>query len=144
MQFTINNPLYECVKLKHRYFLPTDYPMFSSWWESWGWDPFPELLLPPTGIIVSNQGVDICGGFLYKTDSLVCWAENYISNKEAPRELRAGSIEYLINCLAEEGRRHGFKIMMSSVSHKGLVTKLIASGFDPKYEDKMCNLMRVL
>ena len=118
--------------------------MICQWWDDWGWTPFPEICLPKTGVIVSKDGVDLAASFLYATDSCVCWAENFISNKHAPRELRKGSIEYLIEKTIEEGKNQGFLVMMSSVEHKGLIKKLLNAGYDKNIETNMTNLTRAL
>lgn len=130
--------------MQYRYYKPEDYSMLTQWWESWSWGAFPEAALPATGIIISNEGVDVAAAFLYKTDSCVCWAENYISSKEAPRNLRRGAIEFLIKRMMVEAKEQGFAIMMSSVQHSGLIKKLIEAGCEEEYETGMSNLMKVL
>ena len=130
--------------MKHRYYTQNDYLMLTKWWESWDWMALPEVTLPATGIIITNQGVDICAAFLYKTDSAVCWAENFIIDKQAPRDLRRGAVECLIKQITIEAKEQGFAVMMSSIQHEGLIKKLIASGYSPEYEKNMCNLVRVL
>lgn len=104
----------------------------------------PEVALPKTGIIISRDGVDLAASFIYATDSCVCWAENFITNKKAPRELRKGSVDYLIEMTIEEGKRQGFLVMMSSVHHEGLIKKLLKAGYDENVESGMTNLTRVL
>lgn len=144
MQFAVNNPLYERNKLKHRYVTEQDYDMLCEWWKSWNWAALPQVCLPKVGIIVSNGGEDVAAAFLYKTDSCVCWAENFISNKAAKRENRKGSIEYLIEVLTQEAKDSGFILMMSSINHKGLIDKLLKCGYNPEYETNMSNLVKVL
>jgi len=130
--------------MEYRYYTPTDYLMLKTWWESWGWDAIPEVALPKTGIIVSNNGEDVTAGFIYKTDSCVCWAENYISSKTASKEARQGAVEFLIDKMMVEAKEQGFIVMMSSVQHKGLVSKLVNAGCDPNIETNMTNLTKVL
>jgi len=130
--------------MEYRYYKSEDHPMLAQWWESWGWVVLPEVVLSKTGIIISNGGVDVTAGFLYKTDSAVCWAENYISNKTAPKELRKGSVEFLIERLMIEAKEQGFMVIMSSVQHKGLIQKLVDAGCDAQYESNMSNLVKVL
>lgn len=131
--------------MESRYFdLDDDYATVSKWFESWGWPPMPKQFLSTTGIIVSNGGVDICAAWLYKTDSAACWAEHYISNREAPKELRGGAVQFLIEKLIEEGKNKGFQLMMSSVKQKGLIKKLLDAGCHKEYDTGMCNLARSL
>ena len=130
--------------MEYRLYTKEDYPIIVEWWEDWGWTPFPEIALPKTGIIISKDGVDLAASFIYATDSCVCWAENFISNKKAPRDLRKGSIEFLIEKTVEEGKNQGFLIMMSSVEHEGLIKKLVDAGYDKTVERGMTNLTRKL
>ena len=130
--------------MEYRFYKSEDHPMVAHWWESWGWDVFPEIALPETGVIMTNGGVDVAVGFLYKTDSCVCWAENFVASKTAPRELRKGAIDALIKQMAIVAKEQGFLMMMSSVQHPGLIKKLIAAGYNEKYETNMSNLMKVL
>jgi hypothetical protein len=130
--------------MEHRYYTKEDYPQLVTWWQDWGWAAFPEMALPKTGIIVSKDGVDLAASFLYTTDSCVCWAENFISNKKAPRHLRKGAVDFLIEKTIEEAKNQGFLIMMSSVQHEGLIKKLLNAGYDKNIETGMTNLTRVL
>jgi len=129
--------------MESRLYTTEDYKTVYKWWKDWNWDAMPEVALPETGIVVSKDGVDLAASFIYKTDSIVCWAENFISNKKAPRELRKGSVEFLIEKTVEQARDMGFNIMMSSISHKGLIDKLTNAGYQVS-DTKMTNLVRVL
>jgi hypothetical protein len=102
------------------------------------------MFLPEIGIIISNEGFNLCAGFLYKTDSATCWAENYILNKDAPKEISKGCIDLLIQRLIIEGREQGFKLMMSSVNHPSLIKKLLKAGCVKKFDSNMSNLAMVL
>ncbi len=117
--------------------------MVCKWWEQWGWPAIPEICLPTTGIVIQGER-SLCAGWLYRTDSAVCWAENYVSDKTVSKAERTGSVEMLINSLIEEGHRLGFKVLMSSVRNPSLINKLIKSGFDVNYDKDMSNLTRVL
>jgi len=130
--------------MKARYFTEQDYAKISSWFIDWGWDAIPLAFLSSCGVVVSNEGVDICAGWVYSTDSAACWGENYISDKNTPKELRVGAIEFLIDRMAEEAKSKGFLVMMSSVKHRGLIKKLLSCGFEADYEQDMCNLTRIL
>ena len=130
--------------MEYRYYQATDHLMIAKWWESWGWDVLPEMALPTTGIIVTNEGEDIAAVFLYKTDSCVCWAEHFVVNKGASREARKGGIDFLIKTVMEEAKSQGFAIMMASMQHDGLIAKMIDAGCDENTETNMTNLVKVL
>lgn len=130
--------------MEYRYYKAIDHPMVAKWWESWGWDVLPELALPTTGIVVSNEGEDIAVAFLYKTDSCICWAEHFVVSKEASRQARKGGVDFLIKTMMEEAKRQGFIMMMASMQHKGLIGKMLDAGCDENTEINMTNLIKVL
>jgi len=121
------------------------YAMLASWWDSWaGWVAIPPMMLPENGLVIySDCGVPLCAGFLYKTDSCVAWAEHIISSKEAPKELRGGSVEFLINSLSNCAKDLGFKAVMSSIIHTGLINKMLSCGYT-KTDLNMTNMLKVL
>ena len=121
----------------------SDYSMLCKWWEHWGWSPLGEATLSKTGLIVTNQGIDVASCFIYKTDSCVCWIEHYLINKQASKHARRGAIEFLIDASVEKAKQMGFAVSMSSVNHKGLIEKLIQSGYSHG-DSNMSNLVRGL
>lgn len=120
-----------------------DHAMLEMWWSAWGWPAIPEVALSTTGIIVHNKGVDVACCFIYKTDSCVCWIEHYLVNKEAPKAARGGAIDFLIDESLKRAKDMGFVISMSSVNHKGLINKLVKSGYSNE-ENNMSNMVRFL
>ncbi len=129
--------------MQYRFFTEDDYAMICSWWESWKWQPIPITSLPKTGIIVSNGGVDVCAAFLYKSDSAICWLEWFISNPQAKREQRKGSIEYLIDVSADVAREYGFSMILCSLKHENLMRKVEDAGF-VRTETGMTNFIGVV
>lgn len=101
------------------------YAMLASWWDSWtGWVAIPSIMLPENGLIIySDCGVPLCAGFVYKTDSAIAWVEHIISSKDAPKELRGGSVEFLIIELSVLAKELGFIIALTSSKHNGLIQK---------------------
>ena len=129
--------------MQSRYYTPEDYENVANWWKQWDWEPLPQIALPEIGIVVSNQGVDLGVAFLYQTDSCICWAENYVVNKEVDKKLRAGCVEFLIEKIIEEAKELGFLMVMSSVTHTFLIKKLLRAGYQVT-DKEMTNLLRVL
>lgn len=129
--------------MEYRLYKPEDYKTIYGWWKDWGWEPFPEVAMPENGVIVFEGDVDLAASFIYKTDSCVCWIENFISNKKAPRDLRGGAVEFLIQSSYEHAKDMGFGMAMSSISHKGLIDKMVGEGAVVS-DTKMTNLVRVL
>jgi hypothetical protein len=129
--------------MKIRNFDLDDYLEVEKWWKSWGWSPIPPTFLSSTGFVVESDKL-ICAGWLYKTDSAVCWAENYIANKEVGKKERAEGLDMLIETLIQEGKKEGFKVMMSSTRCPFLIKKLLKAGCEKIYDTGMSNLVRVL
>ena len=56
-----------------------------GWWKDWGWVAPPKDFLPQNGeggIIILDGDVPICAGFLYASNSNLCWVDWIISNKQ--------------------------------------------------------------
>lgn len=82
-----------------------DYERLSKWYEAWGYSNIPPAILPPHGLIVSNQDYDIAAAFLYVTDGKVALIEGIILNPEATKEQRVGVHTFLniaLKLLAKE------------------------------------------
>lgn len=100
------------------------YKMLCNWWVSWKWDALPSEALPQNGLLLySDCGVPVCAGFVYQTDSCIAWIEHIISNKQAPKDLRRGAIEFLITELSLLAKELGFIIALTSSKHNGLISK---------------------
>lgn len=101
------------------------YAMLALWWDSWAdWVAIPPMMLPENGLIIySDCNVPLCAGFVYKTDSCIAWVEHIISSKDAPKELRGGSVEFLINELSLLAKGLGFLICLTSSNKNGLIAK---------------------
>ena len=108
---------------------PENYAELSQWWAEWGWPPIPEAYLPPDGLIVSAEGKNICAAFLYRTNTPICWAENYISFKGADKRIRQNALDLLIESLVEKAMTFNFQVVMSSIHHPVLGKRLEKSGF---------------
>ena len=101
-----------------------------KWWKDWRWIAPSFDMLPGTGVIVSIDGLDVCAGFLYKTDSKMAWIEYIISNFEyKDREKRKKAIEFLINVLSEFAIDNGFKYLYTSLKSKSLIERYANCGF---------------
>lgn len=129
--------------MKFRYYQPDDHKMVAGWWEQWGWPVLPPESLPETGFIISNDGHDVCAAWLYRTDSNIGWLEWYITNKKAPKQARAGSLEYLLEVGSSIARSMGFRVLFSGVNHQSLIRKLEQAGFS-QTETGVTNFIRVL
>ena len=115
-----------------RFDFDKDYPTVYQWWLDWGWQPIDPDMLPDIGLIVSNDGEDVCCVFIYKTDSFMCVIDWWISNKKASKQVRKGCIEYLIEGSIRKARDLGFKAVFTSIRNSNLIKKLEDFGYKEK------------
>ena len=56
-----------------------------GWWEDWKWTPPGKDFLPDNGmggIMVLDEEIPVCAGFMYTTNSKVAWIDWIVSSKE--------------------------------------------------------------
>jgi len=80
----------------------TDYDdILLGWWKQWGWEPPQRDFLPNNGkggVIVFDEDVPVCAGFMYMTNSKVSWVDWIISNKEYTKKpQRKDAIRLLVS-----------------------------------------------
>lgn len=124
-------------------FEDSHYPMLCEWWESHKWPVMPRQFLPQTGIISKKDDVYLCAGFLYKTDSDLCWLEYLISNRQGLREYHSEGVDKCIEALLNEAKRSQFKAVFTSCRNKPLISRYEKHGFGIS-DSEMTNLIRVL
>ena len=106
--------------------------ILSKWWKSWRWTPPAKDSLPENGlggVIVSLDGVDICAGFLFLTNSKTAWCEYIVSNFEYKDKNRHDAIEFLIRVLTSMAEDRGYKYIYTSLKSKSLIEKYEACGY---------------
>ena len=91
----------------------TDYEELCDWWESWGLPKHSKHALSENGIIVSNDGINICSGFIFSTDSYICFFEFATMNKNTTKEQRNGALIKLLDSMVEKAKAMGFKLAMT-------------------------------
>lgn len=118
-------------------FLPldeNDYDVLCEYWKQWNFPAPPKKCLPNNaqgGIkIINDEGVIICAGFLYESNSAVAWIEFIISNPNIKdRELRHRSLVELISFLTVEAEEKGFSAVVSSLNNQSLIEKFVEVGY---------------
>ena len=103
-----------------------------KWWKAWKWTPPIKDMLPENGtggIMVSSNGVDVCAGFLYLTNSKTAWLEYIVSSRDYKESDRSEAIELLINTLNEIAKNKGFLYIYTSLKSKPLISKYKNCGF---------------
>jgi len=120
--------------MEARLLIESDYEdTLMKWWRKWRWTAPAKDSLPQDGtggLMISKDGVDICAGFIYLTNSKTAWSEYIVSNFEVKdRELRDEAIELLINTLSLIAKDHGHKYIYTSLRNESLVNKYAKCGY---------------
>jgi hypothetical protein len=113
----------------------SDYEQLKGWWDYWKF-PAPAISALPkyddeitTGLMVYNGGLNICAGFLYETNSALCWVEFIVANPESKKEERSEALSLLINEFTDEAKKLGFGAIFASIKHPSLLNKYIEAGY---------------
>jgi hypothetical protein len=107
------------------------YQQLSLWWKFWGWKKVPPpKMFPKTGIMVENNGQEICSCFLYKTDSAWCILNWFLMNPLAKKENRKGCLDFLIQEATKIAESMGFNAIDVMIDKERIIKKLKEHGFD--------------
>jgi hypothetical protein len=112
-----------------------DYETLKVWWSFWRFPAPPIQFLPRyeedkfNGLIVSINGKDLAAGFLYETNSNMCWIEYIVTNPKTTAEERDEAIVKLLEELSISAKNLGYQIIFSSIKSESLISKYIKSGF---------------
>ena len=128
------------MKLKARKLTNEDYDILVEWWKSWpNWEPLSKDLLPENGtggIMIEREGEPLIAGFLYATNSNICWMEWIVSNPK--QKDKSEAISLLISSLEKWGKDAGFKVVLSIGRSKNLINEHKKLGYtvdnNPSYE----------
>ena len=107
--------------------------ILCQWWKDWRWTPPSKDFLPDDGLggfIVYDDGVPVCAGFMYRTNSKAVWCDWIISNIEYKnRQGRQEAIELLINTIANLAQELGNKFIYALIKNKPLINTYNKCGF---------------
>ena len=96
-----------------------------EWWKDWKWVPIEKDFLPDNGtggLMVVDDGIPVCAGFIYTTNSAVAWVDWIISNKNYRKKPeRAIALDILVNSLTNLAKETGHKYVYALIKHKGLI-----------------------
>jgi hypothetical protein len=112
----------------HR-FQPPNYELICKWWKKRNFTPPQFEHIPPTGFIVSFGPLQICAGFLCKTDSNVAVVCHLVSNPECDKDMRQSSIDFLIKFMCEKAKEENFTMVMFSTNIEKLGRRVEKTGF---------------
>lgn len=101
-----------------------DYQELASWWKWWKFPPPAQEMLPNNGtcgIMLSKEGVNVCAGFIYYTNSKMCWIEFIVSNPNYRKSDRKEALLVLINELGDIAKSKGFKVAYTNLKNASLI-----------------------
>jgi N-acetylglutamate synthase-like GNAT family acetyltransferase len=110
-----------------------DYEEMISWWRFFRFPAPAKEFLPENGkggLMVEKEGVSICAGFIYFTNSKIAWLEFIVSNPEYRNKDRKEAIQIVITELCQIAKQKGFRAVFTSVKHQGLVNHFEKCGFN--------------
>lgn len=114
----------------------SDYPMIVQWWKDnrfpvQKFEDLPIVQGELQGLVVSNNNVDLCAGFIIETTiSTGVMFEYMVANfKVKDRNLRKQSQVFLIKSVIETCKSMGKKFIFSSIKHPSLIPKYEEAGF---------------
>ena len=104
----------------------TDYEdILVGWWKDWKWTPPPKDFLPSDGkggVMVLDNDIPVCAGFVYMTNSKVAWVDWIISNKEYKKKpQRKEALDLLITTLTNICKDTGNKYCYALIKNKSLI-----------------------
>jgi hypothetical protein len=117
---------------KRRWLEESDYPELCKWWKAFRFPAPAQHLLPDNGrcgIMISKDGVNICAGFLYFTNSSFALCEYVVSNFEYKNEDRHDALAVLYSSIEKQAKKEGYSVLFSTVNHPSLINKMESFGW---------------
>lgn len=109
-----------------------DYSTLLNWWNFWRFPAPAKDLLPEEGrggLMVYKDGIEICAGYLFFTNSKIAWLEFIVSNPEYKEKDRKEAICFLINELTFIAKSKGFKVVFTSIKNENLINRFKECGY---------------
>lgn len=126
------------MKYKVSFLEEGDYVELCDWWKFWRFPVPPREALPSDGlggIKVSytnefKEEIDVCAGFLYSTNSSLCWLEFVVSNPRVrDKKVRQECLSLLIEDICLKAKNNGYGAVFSSLKSESLINKYKEVGF---------------
>ena len=81
------------------------------------------------GLLVLDQDIPVCAGFIYITNSKVAWVDWIISNKNYKKKNKHEAVKLLVDRLTGLCKKSGSKYAYALIKHKGLVETYTELGY---------------
>lgn len=113
-----------------RSYSPQDYPMLVSWWEEHGTEPYPESILPPSGVIVERLGQPCAAGFLMLVEQAnLAFFHGLVTAPRQGMKAAFGALTHLLEGLDIIMRETGRTLMLGSVPDGAMAAYAEKLGF---------------
>jgi len=104
----------------------TDYDeILVGWWKAWKWTPPLKDFLPENGtggIMVLDNDIPVCAGFVYMTNSKVSWVDYIVSSRSySKKPQRQKALDLLIKTLTKICKDSGSKFSYALIKNKSLI-----------------------
>lgn len=107
-----------------------DFKEFKRWWEFWRWkDRVDPQILSDIGFVIEKEGLSLCAGWLYTTNSLIASIEFLVANPFAPKEEVDAGLDFLIECLSQRALKEGKRLVMTTINNPSLAKRLGSLGY---------------
>jgi len=112
----------------------TDYEdTLVDWWKDWGWEPPAKDFLPDEGeggLLVLDNDIPVCAGFIYITNSKVAWINWIVSDKSFEnKKIRNKAIEVLLENLVTIAVKNKNSYVFASNNNLSLINRFVNIGF---------------
>lgn len=119
--------------MKHKELEYDDYDTLVEWWKFWRFTPPIREILPNNGtggvMILDDDNTPLCAGFVYDTNSYICWIEYLVVNPKLDKVKREDAIYKTLEVLKYLCKEKKYLFAFSSIKHESLLKKYINSGF---------------
>lgn len=106
-------------------FSPENIPEINAWYCLRGMEPLNKHLFPDVGFIVSG----VCAGFIYQTDSALCFLDGYVSNPDTTKEQRKEAFDKITTALILTAKDHGFTSILAYIKNPEIAKRCERFGF---------------
>lgn len=116
------------------------FDLLRIWWHERKFPQIPVHLLPQTGLVVeSDDGVPICAGFMFRTDSPVAIINHLVSDPTYEREARSMAVDLLIMDLVGIAKSMGYLMVTGATNLSRLTERYQKLGFKC-YDDRVTHV----
>lgn len=117
--------------MKSRKLLPTDYEQLCEWWIGWRWVVAPPTtMLSDLGVMISNDDVNICAGFLYLMNKeTVGWFTFPVSNPTVRGIERKEGMKMLVKEIEKIAKENGVLHLYSALRNPSMISLQKENGY---------------